>query len=77
MEEAQEDSLNIGDNNDTVLEFDEIETVMSGQLIPGIPIETVVTGQLIPGIFFIILSIRWVFCLSEKYTFLDTLQSLH
>jgi hypothetical protein len=75
MEELEQDIANNNNNNSTLLvtslcedceEFVELEpdleTVMTGQLVPGLPIETVVTGQLIPGIFFIILSIRCVFC---------------
>ncbi len=72
MEELEHDIAN-NNNNSTLLvtslcedceEFVKLESdpVMTGQLVPGLPIETVVTGQLIPGIFFIILSIRWVFC---------------
>jgi hypothetical protein len=71
MEELEHDIAN--NNNNSMLlvtslcedceEFVELEPdpVVTGQLVPGLPIETVVTGQLIPGIFFIILSIRCVF----------------
>ncbi len=77
MEELEQDIAN-NNNNSTLLgtspcedceEFVELEPdlVMTGQLVPGLPIETVVTGQLIPGIFFIILSFRCVFCCKKVF----------
>jgi hypothetical protein len=81
MEELEQDIANNNNNNNSTLlvtslcedceEFVELEpgleTVMTGQLVPGLPIETVVTGQLFPGIFFIILSFRCVFCCKKVF----------